>query len=78
VRVGLLGLFTTDLTDVRRERAAIAAELGFHGVGAHIDGPFFGIVQPHVRADRRKRALPTCGLLAASRLGGGSTRALDE
>src|SRR5262249_27967990 len=34
-----LGIFTTDLTDVTRERAAIAAELGFHGVGAHIVVP---------------------------------------
>src|SRR5262249_42393918 len=32
---------------------------------------------PRVRADRRKRASLACGVLGASLLGGGSTRALD-
>lgn len=52
MRVGLLGLFTTDLTDVTRERAAIAAELGFHGVGAHIVVPAGTVSESTVAAAR--------------------------
>jgi sugar phosphate isomerase/epimerase len=52
VRIGLLGLFTTDLTDVTRDRAAIAAELGFHGVGAHIVVPAESIAASTLAAAR--------------------------
>ena len=52
MRVGLLGIFTTDLTDVTRERAAIAAELGFHGVGAHIVVPAGTIAESTLTAAR--------------------------
>jgi sugar phosphate isomerase/epimerase len=52
VRVGLLGLFTTDLTDVTPARAAIAAELGFHGVGAHIAVPAGSIPEGTLAAAR--------------------------
>ena len=52
MRIGLLGLFTTDLTDVTRERAAIAAELGFHGVGAHIVVPAESIAESTLTAAR--------------------------
>jgi sugar phosphate isomerase/epimerase len=56
VRIGLLGLFTTDLTDVTRERAAIAAELGFHGVGAHIVVPAGTVSESTVAAARTAMA----------------------
>jgi hypothetical protein len=52
VRVGLLGIFTTDLTDITRERATIAAELGFHGVGAHIVVPAGTIAETTLTAAR--------------------------
>lgn len=52
MRVGLLGIFTTDLTDITRERAAIAAELGFHGVGAHIVVPAGTIAESTLTAAR--------------------------
>jgi sugar phosphate isomerase/epimerase len=39
MKIGLLGLFTTDLTDVDREKVKWAGELGFHGIGAHIIVP---------------------------------------
>jgi sugar phosphate isomerase/epimerase len=52
VRVGLLGLFTTDLTDITRDRVAIAAELGFHGVGAHIVVPAESIAASTLAAAR--------------------------
>ena len=39
MKIGLLGLFTTNLTDVTRERIKWAGELGFHGVGAHLNVP---------------------------------------
>ncbi|MBL8130424.1 MAG: sugar phosphate isomerase/epimerase [Anaerolineae bacterium] len=39
MRIGLLGLFTSDLTDVTYDRLRFAADLGFHGVGAHISVP---------------------------------------
>ncbi|MCK6579492.1 MAG: sugar phosphate isomerase/epimerase [Anaerolineae bacterium] len=39
MKIGLLGLFTSDLTDVTYDRLRFAADLGFHGVGAHISVP---------------------------------------
>lgn len=39
MKIGLLGLFTTDLTDVTYNRLRFAADLGFHGVGAHLNVP---------------------------------------
>lgn len=39
MKIGLLGLFTTDLSDVTYDRLRFAADLGFHGVGAHINVP---------------------------------------
>jgi hypothetical protein len=38
--------------------------------------PRSGLLEPPVRADRRKRASRACGSLGALRLGGGSTGAL--
>lgn len=52
MRIGLLGLFTTDLTDVTPGRVAFAAELGFHGVGAHIQVPAETVPAPAVAAAR--------------------------
>ena len=37
MKIGLLGLFTTNLTDVERSKVRWAGELGFHGVGAHLN-----------------------------------------
>jgi sugar phosphate isomerase/epimerase len=54
MKIGLLGLFTTDLTDVTRERIKWAGELGFHGVGAHLNIPASTI---RVETARQARAL---------------------
>lgn len=39
MKIGLLGLIVSDLTDVNYEKLRFAAELGFHGVGAHLTVP---------------------------------------
>lgn len=39
MKIGLLGLIMSDLTDVNYEKLRFAAELGFHGVGAHLTVP---------------------------------------
>jgi sugar phosphate isomerase/epimerase len=39
MKIGLLGLISSDLTDVNYEKLRFAAELGFHGVGAHLSVP---------------------------------------
>jgi sugar phosphate isomerase/epimerase len=39
MKIGLLGLFTNDLTDVSYNHVRWAAELGFHGIGAHLAVP---------------------------------------
>jgi len=39
VKLGLLGLIESDLTDVNYNKIRWAAELGFHGLGAHLTVP---------------------------------------
>jgi sugar phosphate isomerase/epimerase len=39
VKIGVLGLIASDLTDVTYEKLRWASELGFHGVGAHLTVP---------------------------------------
>ena len=39
MKLGLLGLIQSDLTDVNYNKIRWAAELGFHGLGAHLTGP---------------------------------------
>ncbi len=39
MKIGLLGLIASDLTDVTYEKLRWAAELGFHGLGAHLTVP---------------------------------------
>jgi sugar phosphate isomerase/epimerase len=39
MKIGLLGLFNADLRDVDRHKVRWASELGFHGIGAHINVP---------------------------------------
>jgi sugar phosphate isomerase/epimerase len=39
MKIGLLGLIQSDLTDVDYNKVRWAAELGFHGVGAHLTVP---------------------------------------
>jgi sugar phosphate isomerase/epimerase len=39
VKLGLLGLIESDLTDVDYNKIRWAAELGFHGLGAHLNVP---------------------------------------
>lgn len=39
MKIGLLGLIASDLTDVNYAKIRWAAELGFHGVGAHLTVP---------------------------------------
>ncbi len=39
MKIGLLGLITSDLTDVDYNKLRWASELGFHGVGAHLSVP---------------------------------------
>lgn len=39
MKIGLLGLIDSDWTDVNYEKLRFAAELGFHGVGAHLKVP---------------------------------------
>lgn len=39
MKIGLLGLIASDLTDVNYDKLRFAADLGFHGVGAHITRP---------------------------------------
>ena len=39
MKIGLLGLVASDWQDVDYNRIRIAAELGFHGVGAHLSVP---------------------------------------
>ena len=39
MKLGLLGLIQSDLTDVDYNKIRWAAELGFHGIGAHLTVP---------------------------------------
>ncbi|MCC7446084.1 MAG: sugar phosphate isomerase/epimerase [Anaerolineae bacterium] len=39
MKIGLLGLIASDLTDVDYNKIRFAADLGFHGVGAHLSVP---------------------------------------
>jgi sugar phosphate isomerase/epimerase len=39
VKLGLLGLIQSDLTDVNHNKIRWAADLGFHGLGAHLTVP---------------------------------------
>lgn len=39
MKIGLLGLIMSDWTDVTYEKVRFAAELGFHGLGAHLTVP---------------------------------------
>lgn len=39
MKIGLLGLIMSDLTDVDYNKIRFAAELGFHGLGAHLTAP---------------------------------------
>src|SRR5437899_12879199 len=39
MKIGLLGLIASDLTDVYYIMLRLAAELGSHGVGAHVSVP---------------------------------------
>jgi sugar phosphate isomerase/epimerase len=39
VKIGLLGLISSDLTDVNYDKMRWAVDLGFHGVGAHLSVP---------------------------------------
>jgi sugar phosphate isomerase/epimerase len=39
MKIGLLGLIVSDLTDVDYHKIRWAAELGFHGIGAHLTVP---------------------------------------
>ena len=39
MKIGLLGLIISDLTDVNYDKLRWAADLGFHGVGAHLSVP---------------------------------------
>lgn len=39
MKIGLLGLISSDLTDVNYYKMRFAKELGFHGVGAHLNCP---------------------------------------
>jgi sugar phosphate isomerase/epimerase len=39
MKIGLLGLISSDLTDVDYNKIRWAAELGFHGIGAHLSVP---------------------------------------
>jgi sugar phosphate isomerase/epimerase len=39
MKIGILGLIASDLTDVDYNKIRWAAEVGFHGVGAHLTVP---------------------------------------
>src|SRR5216684_7159439 len=39
MKIGVLGLIQSDLSDVNYNKIRWAAELGFHGVGAHLTVP---------------------------------------
>jgi sugar phosphate isomerase/epimerase len=39
MKIGLLGLISSDLTDVNYDKMRFASDLGFHGVGAHLNCP---------------------------------------
>ena len=39
MKIGVLGLIVSDLTDVDYNKIRWAADLGFHGVGAHLTVP---------------------------------------
>ncbi len=39
MKIGLLGLINSDLSDVSYEKLRFATELGFHGIGAHLSVP---------------------------------------
>ncbi len=53
MKIGLLGLIASDLTDVDYNKVRYAAELGFHGIGAHLTVPASSISEAtaaHVKA----------------------------
>jgi sugar phosphate isomerase/epimerase len=61
MKIGLLGLVWSDWTDVDFRRIRFAAELGFHGVGAHLTVPASTITDElaaHVRAMYDTNAMP--------------------
>ncbi len=39
MKIGLLGLITSDFSDVNYDKLRFAADLGFHGIGAHLTVP---------------------------------------
>jgi sugar phosphate isomerase/epimerase len=53
VKVGLLGLIQSDLTDVDYKKIRWAAELGFHGLGAHLTVPAGDVSDETARTVKR-------------------------
>ncbi len=39
MKIGLLGLIMSDFSDVNYDKLRFAADLGFHGIGAHLTVP---------------------------------------
>ncbi len=61
MKIGLLGLVASDWTDVDYNRIRFAAELGFHGVGAHLTVPARAITDElaaHVKAVYNAQNMP--------------------
>ena len=52
MKIGLLGLIMSDLTDVNYDKMRWAVDLGFHGVGAHLSVPA-AVISPEVAANAR-------------------------
>lgn len=60
MRFGLLGLIWSDWSDVTYELVAMARELGFRGIGAHLTVPASGVSDD--MAERVRRAVADNGL----------------
>ncbi len=60
MKIGVLGLIVSDLADVNYDKIRFAAELGFHGLGAHLTVPATGI--PPARAATAASAIADQGL----------------
>ncbi len=60
MKIGLLGLIVSDLSDVDYNKVRFAAELGFHGLGAHLSVPAATI--PPDRATAAAAAIAAQGL----------------
>jgi sugar phosphate isomerase/epimerase len=61
MKIGLLGLVWSDWTDVDYNRIRFAAELGFHGVGAHLTVPASSITDElaaHVKSVYADQNMP--------------------